>query len=168
MVIDELHDLQHGGDVVLHIRHLHIADGAAGGQVLELSLELQLGEGVNGFGDVDVVAVGDVALVGDALDDAEALLQALGELVGGGLQRRAIEGVVNILGVLPLLALVVHPLHDGQGEGGGGGVGVALAGHKLDALVETGIAQRDGGIAAVEQLVDDLTLFQAGQSAVLP
>ena len=45
---------------------------------------------------------------------------------------------------------------------------MALAGHELDALVETGVAQRDGGIAAVEQLVDDLTLFQAGQSAVLP
>ena len=34
VVVDELHHLQHGGDVVLHIRHLHIADGAAGGQML--------------------------------------------------------------------------------------------------------------------------------------
>ena len=45
---------------------------------------------------------------------------------------------------------------------------MALAGHELDALVETGVAQRDGGVAAVEQLIDDLTLFQTGQSTVLP
>ena len=83
VVIDELHHLQHGGDVVLHVRNLHIADGAAGGQVLELGLEFQLGEGVDLLGDVHMIAVGDIALVGDALDDAEALLQALGELIGG-------------------------------------------------------------------------------------
>lgn len=40
---------------------------------------------------MDVVAVGDVALVSDALDDAEAALQALGKFIGGGLQRRTVE-----------------------------------------------------------------------------
>ena len=99
---------------------------------------------------MDVVAVGDVALVRDALDHAEPALQALGELVGGGLQRCAVQGIVDILRSLPLGALVVHPLHDLQGEGGGGGIGMALAGHVLDALIQPRIAQGDGRIAVIE------------------
>ena len=117
---------------------------------------------------MDVVAVGDVALVRDALDHAEPALQALGELVGGGLQRCAVQGIVDILRSLPLGALVVHPLHDLQGEGGGGGIGMALASHVLDALIQPRIAQGDGRIAVIEQLVDDLALLQPGQGTVLP
>ena len=82
VVVDELHYFQNGGDIVLHVGDFHVADGAAGGEVLELGLKLQLGEGVDLLRHMDVVAVGDIALVGNALDDAEALLQALGELVG--------------------------------------------------------------------------------------
>ncbi|CAN4005864.1 DUF1450 domain-containing protein, partial [Dysosmobacter welbionis] len=77
--IDELHHLEHRLQVVLHVRHLHVADGAAGRQGLELGLKLQLVESVDIFCHMDVVAVGDVALVSDALDDAEAALQALGK-----------------------------------------------------------------------------------------
>ena len=117
---------------------------------------------------MDVVAVGDVALVRDAGDDAKATLQALGELVGGGLERRAVERVVDVLGGLPLGALVVHALHDGERERRGLAVGVAVAGHGLHALVEAGVAQRDGGVAAVEELVDLLALLEARERAVLP
>ena len=81
-------------------------------------------------------------------------LQALGELVGRGLERRAVDGVVDVLGALPLVALVVHLLHDGQRERRGLGIGVGVTRHVLDALVQTGVAQADGGVAAVEQLVD--------------
>ena len=117
---------------------------------------------------MDVVAVGDIVLVGDAGDDAEPLLQALGELVGGGFQRGAIEGVVHVLGLLPLVALVVHVLHHAEGEGLCAGVGVALAGHILYALIQAGVTEADGGVAAEEQLVDLLALLEAGQCAVLP
>ena len=136
--------------------------------MLELRLELELGEGVDRLGDVDMVAVGDIALVGHALDDAEALLQALGKLVGRGLERCAVEGIVDVLGSLPLLALVVHLLHDGQGERRGGGVGMALAGHVLHALIESGVAEGDGGVAVVEQTVDGFALLETGAGAVLP
>lgn len=117
---------------------------------------------------MDVVAVGDIVLIGDAGHDAEPLLQALGKLVGGGFQRGAIEGVIHVLGLLPLGALVVHVLHHAQGKGFGTGIGVALAGHILHALIQTSEAQADGGVAAKEQLVDLLALLQAGQCAVLP
>ncbi len=83
--------------VVLHVGHLDIADGAARGKLLELALELQLGEGVDLLGHVDVVAVGDIALVRDARINAKTLLQALGELVGRGLQRRAVQREVDVL-----------------------------------------------------------------------
>ena len=168
VVVDELHHFQHSGNVVLHIRHFHIADGAAGGEVLELGLEFQLVKGVDMLRYVDVVAVGDVPLVGDAGDDAEAALEAFGELVGGGFQRRAVQGVIDVFRLFPLGTLVVHLLHDGQGKGGGGGVCVAFAGHVLYTFVQSCIAQRDGGVAVVEELVNGLALFQTGQCAVLP
>ena len=49
---------------------------------------------------MDVVAVGDVALVSDALDDAEAALEGLRELVRGGLERRAVQREVDVGGFL--------------------------------------------------------------------
>ena len=110
--VDELHDLDDGFQVILHVGHFHVADGAARAELLELALELQLGEGVDLLGDVDVIGVGDVVAVGDAGDDAEPLLQALGELVGGGLQRGAVEAEVDVVLLLPGLAGVVHMLHD--------------------------------------------------------
>ena len=168
VVVDELHYFQNGGDIVLHVGDFHVADGAAGGEVLELGFEFQLVKGVDILCHMDMVGVRDIALVGDAVDDAEAVLQALGELIGGGLQGRAVEGVVDVLSLLPLLALVVHFLHHGEGEGCGGGVRVALAGHILHALIEPGVAERDGGVAVVQQLVDGLALLQTGQGAVLP
>ena len=57
---------------------------------------------------MDVVAVGDVALVSDALDDAEAALQALGKFIGGGLQRRTVEGEIDIALLLPLQASFMY------------------------------------------------------------
>ena len=168
VVIDELHHLDDGFQIVLHVGHFHIADGAARGQTLEFALELQLGEGINLLAHMDMVAVGDVVAVGDAGHDAEPFLQALGELVGGGLQRRAVQRIVDVLGRLPFLALVVHMLHHAQRKGLGGGIGVALAGHILAALVQARIAQADRRVAAVQQLVDGLALLQAGQGAVLP
>ena len=76
VVVDELHDLQHGVEVLLHVRDLDIADRAAGREVLELRLELELGERVDLFRHVDVVGVRDVVAVRDAGDDPEALLEA--------------------------------------------------------------------------------------------
>ena len=168
IVVDVADDLQNGLDVLLHIGNFHVADGAAGGESLELGLEGELGESIDLLGDVDVVGVGDIALVGDSGDDAEALLKALGELIGGGLQRSSVEGEVDIVGGFPLAALGVHVFHDLKGEGGGLGIGVGLAGHVLHALIEAGVAERNGGVTAVEQLVDGFTFFEAGQCAVLP
>ena len=44
------------------------ADSSAGGKRLELGLEFQLGKGVDRFGYMHMVAVGDVALIGYAFD----------------------------------------------------------------------------------------------------
>ena len=115
-----------------------------------------------------MIAVGDVALVRDALDDAEALLQGLGELVGGGLERRTVQRVVDVLGGLPLGALVVHALHDAECERRGLVISMTVARHVLDALVEAGIAKRDGGITTVEQLVDGFALLETRERTVLP
>ena len=120
------------------------------------------------LGHMDVVGVGDVALVRDAGDDAEAILQALGELIGGGFQGRTVEGVIDVLRCLPLGAFVVHLLHNLQGERLGVGVGVGVAGHVADTLIKARIAQGNGGVAAVEQLVDGFALLQTGQGTVLP
>ena len=96
VVIDELHQFQNGIDVVLHVGHFHIGNGAAGRKLLEISLEAQLGKSIDFLGDMDMVGVGDVTLVSDAGDDAEPVLQALGKLIGGGFQRRAVQGEINV------------------------------------------------------------------------
>jgi len=140
VVVDVLHDADDGLEVVLHVGNLDVGDGTARGEALELALELELGECVDVLRHVDVVAVGDVALVRDARYDAESALKRFGELVGRGLEGRAVEGVVDVLGGLPLGALVVHALHDGKCERRGLPVGMAVTGHVLDAFVETGIA----------------------------
>ena len=95
-------------------------------------------------------------------------MQALGELIRRGLERRAIEGEVDVVLLLPLLAGVVEPVHDLESERRRARVGVGLAGHVLHALIEPRVAEGDRGIAAVEQLVDRLALLQARARAVLP
>ena len=49
VVVDELEHAYDRFQIVLHIGHFHIADGAAGGQLLELGLKLQLGKGIDVF-----------------------------------------------------------------------------------------------------------------------
>ena len=115
-----------------------------------------------------MVAVGDVALVRHARDDAKTTLQALGELVGRRLKRGTVQREVDIAFGLPLGALVVHALHDGHGKRRALLLGVAVARHVLDALIQASIAQADGGVSAHEQLVDRLTLLQTSEGAVLP
>ena len=168
VLVDELHDLDNGLEVVLHVGHLHIADGTARGELLEVALELQLREGVDLLGHVDMVGVRDIIAVRDARHKPKTLLQALGKLVGRGLQRRAVQAEINVVLVLPLSTGVVHVLHNVKRKRLGGRVGVAFAGHILAALIQARVAQTDGGITAVEQLVDGLALLQAGQRAVLP
>ena len=97
VVIDELQHTYDGFQIVLHVGHFHIADGTARRQALEVALELQLGEGIDLFRHMHMVAVGDIVLVGNAGHDAKALLQALGELVGGGFQRLSREDAIAIL-----------------------------------------------------------------------
>ena len=60
VIVDELHDFQYSIDVLLHVGHFHVGNGAAGAEVLELRLEAQLGEGIDLLGNMDVVGVGDV------------------------------------------------------------------------------------------------------------
>ena len=74
IVIDELHHGQNSRNVVLHVRNLNVADCATRRQLLELGLELQLAECIDLLGHMNMVAVRDVVLVGNALDDAKTLL----------------------------------------------------------------------------------------------
>ena len=115
-----------------------------------------------------MVAVGDIALVRHARNNAKTALQALGELIRRRLQRRAVQREIDVAFGLPLGAFVVHVLHDGHGKRRAFLLGVAVARHVLDALIQTGIPQADGGIAAHEQFVDRLALLKARQGAVLP
>ena len=117
---------------------------------------------------MDVVAVGDIVAVGHALDDAETLLQALRELVGRALERRAVDAVVDVLRRLPLEAVGIELLHDLQTESLALVLGELLADQRIDAFPQSRVAERDGGIAVEQQLVDGFALFQTRERAVLP
>ena len=168
VVIDKAHDLNDSRDVVLHVGNLHIADRSAGGKCLELGLEFQLGKSVDWLGNVHMVAVGDIVLVRYALNDAETLLQAFGELVGCTFDGRTVNGERDIGFPFPFVAGIVHVLHDFQCEGGRFRIGVGFPGHVFDTFVQTCIAKGNRGVAAVEQLVDRFAFFETGKSTVLP
>ena len=53
VVVDVLHDADDGLEVVLHVGHLDVGDGAARGEALELALELELVERVDLLGNMD-------------------------------------------------------------------------------------------------------------------
>ena len=112
MVIDEADDLHDRLQVLLHIGHFHIADGPARRQRLEFRLQLQLVKGVDGLCHMHMVAVGNISLIRYARDDAEAPLQAFGELIGCALQGRAVQAVVNVLGLFPLAGVLVELAHN--------------------------------------------------------
>ena len=86
-IVDILNQRDDRLQIVLQIRHFDVADSAAGRELLELGLELELGEGDDMLAHIDVVAVGDIPMVGDAGDDAETTLQVLCEFVGRRLHR---------------------------------------------------------------------------------
>ena len=117
---------------------------------------------------VYVIAVCDIVVVCDIRNNAESLLQALGELICSRLQRSAVQRVVDVFCFFPFCALIIHILHDRQRERFCFRIGVTLSGHILHTLIQAGVTQADGGIAAEQQLVDLFTLLQAGQCAVLP
>ena len=84
--------------VVLHIGDFDIADGATGRERLKFGLELELVESVDFLRDMNMVAIGDVVLVGDAGNHAKASLKGLCELVGGRFQRSAIQAEIDVAG----------------------------------------------------------------------
>ena len=96
IVIDKSDDLHYRRNVVEHIWHLNIADSSSGRKRLELGFKLQLCESVHRLGNVNVIAVCDVILIGNALYYAKALLEALGKLVGGGFERSSVDTVLPI------------------------------------------------------------------------
>ena len=59
-------------------------------------------------------------------------------------------------------------LHDLKRERRCGRIGVRLAGHVAHAFAQTGVSERDGRIAAVEQRIDRCALRQPRDGAVLP
>lgn len=135
---------------------------------MELCLKLQFIKGVDFFRHMDMIAVGDITFICNAFDDAKAALETLGKFIGGGFNGSPIQRIVDILGLFPLRAFIIHILHDTKRKRLCFLVGVTLSGHGLDTLVKAGISQRDGGVPVIEQFVNRLALFQAGQRTVLP
>ena len=168
VVVDEADNLLQSLQVVAHVGNLHIGDAAAGGNLLELGLEGELLKGVNVLPHVHVIAVGIIALVGYIGDRAEALLVDAGKAVAQALSGGAVESEADVGLGLPVIAGLAQPVHHLQGKLGAAGLGVADAGHQLGHLIESDVAQGDGGVAAVEQGLDGGALGQAGDGAVLP
>src|SRR5699024_918910 len=112
--------------------------------------------------------VGVVALVGDVLDGAVLLLVDAGKAVAQALGGGAVQSKAQASLLLPPIGGLPQVAHHPQSKllTLGGGVGAAL--DQAGQLVQANIAQRQGGVAAHQQLVDGLTLFQAGNGAVLP
>ena len=92
---------------------------------------------------MNMIAVRNIIPVCDLRDLTEALLQALRELIGRGLERCSIEAEGNIRLSSPLRALVIHELHDLQCKILARRICVGYALHILRALAQACVAERD-------------------------
>ena len=112
VVVDIVQHLHNRFEVVLHIGNFDIADGATRRQWLELTFKLQLVKCIDFFSNMHMVAIGDIALIRDAFDDAKTTLQTFTKLVRCRLKGCSIQAEVDIVLFLPGVALVVHMLHN--------------------------------------------------------
>ena len=96
VVVNITNDRENRRDVMGHIRHFHIADCTARTECLEFGFKRQLCKSVYRLSNMNVVAVSNIILVCDSLDDAETFLQALGKLVCSAFQWGTIQREVNI------------------------------------------------------------------------
>ena len=143
IVINVLNDCQDRIDIIRHIRNFDIADRSARRQLLELGFELQLRESVDLLCDMNVIAVRNIIPVRDLRDLTEALLQALRELIGRGLERCPVEAEGDVRRSSPLCALVIHELHDLQRKILARRICVGYALHILRALAQACVAEGD-------------------------
>ena len=74
MVIYITDDRQYRLNIILHIRHFHIADCAARGKLLELCFKTKLLECVNVLCYMDMIAVSNITLIRNARNNSETLL----------------------------------------------------------------------------------------------
>lgn len=159
IVIDKAHDRENSLQVILHIGNLHIGNGSAGRKCLELGLQGQLVKSVNIFRYMDMIAVGNIALVRDILYDAEALLKAFCKFVGSALQRCAIERVVDLLRSLPLGCVFIELSHNLKAQSLTIRLRELFAVQTVNTFPQSGIAQGQGGISVVKIFVNGLALF---------
>ena len=101
-------------------------------------------------------------------DDAKSPLQTLGELICGCFHRCAIKAEGDIGFRSPCCALVIQEAHHLQSKLLPGRVRVGTALHPPCAFAQAGVTKRDSAVVIEEQLINDLSLVQPGESAVLP
>ena len=168
VVVDELHHAFDGFDVVAQVRDLHVGDLSAAGDRLELGLKLQLVKGVNMLTHIDMIAVRVVTLIRNIGHVAELLPVDLGKPVAQALGGGAVQGEAQAGLFLPPVTGIPQVLHHTVGELEAVGIRVADPLHGHGALIQADIAQRNGRVTAIEQLVDGFAGLQASNSAVLP
>ena len=99
---------------------------------------------------IHMVAVRVVSLIGNIRDVAEPLAVDAGEPVAERLGRGAVEGKPDVGLGLPVVAGLPQPFHHPHGKLCAHRICVADALHELGGLIEANVAQRDGGITAIE------------------
>ena len=107
-----LHYRNHSRNIVLHVGYFYIADRTAGGELLKLCFKGQLIKCVDRFGNMYMIAVGNVVFVCDTLNYAKAFLQAAGKFIRGRFQRCAVQTEIDIGFLCPFLAGIVQMPHD--------------------------------------------------------
>jgi hypothetical protein len=168
VVVDVLDHGQDGRDIMGHVGDFGIADAAACRFVFKVGFKGELVEDVDRFADVDVIAVGIVAFVGDVGDGAEAGLVDFAEEVGQVFCRRTVEGEADVRFLPPLLNVGVEVVHDAHGEFPAFRRRVRAVLGQYRRFVDADVAQGQGRIAAVDEFFNGFAGLQAGNGAVLP
>ena len=98
---------------------------------------------------MDMITVGYVILIRNALNNAKALLQTLGKLISGRLHRCSVYGIANVLSFSPLGTFIIQMLHHTEGEFFPFFRRMAGTYHPVAHFTQSGISKRDRGITIV-------------------
>ena len=117
---------------------------------------------------MDMIAVGDVVLVGHAGDIAETFFEGFGKFISCRFHRCAVDGVTDMFFFFPFRTFVVQFLHDFEGKFAAFICRMGNAEHADTHFIEAGIAEGNGAVVIEKKFIDGFAFFQTGKGTVLP
>ena len=151
-----------------HIRNLHIRNGTAGGNLLELTLKWEFAECINLLSDIHMIRVCIISFIRNIFDFAELLKINSCKTITKRFCRCTIETETDIRFVTPSVCSFFHMIHDTKCKLLAHRVCMTNTLHQLRHFIKADISKRHRWITAIQKRINLLSLVQTGNCAILP